>query len=88
MCCTCHAKRAGWAPNAAPVTQTEAAPNVINRCPTSADPHEGAPSAVPATQNEPEVLTSFIYGIRRCENDAFVRGFPQKVKLPSVTKTF
>ena len=32
--------------------------------------------------------TSFIYGIRRCENDAFVRGFPQKVKLPSVTKTF
>ena len=55
-CCTCHAKRAGGVPNAAPATQTEAAPNVINRCPTSADPYEGAPSAVPATQNEPEVL--------------------------------
>ena len=55
-CCTCHAKRAGWAPNATPATQTEAAPNVINRCPTSADPHEGAPSAVPATQNQPDVL--------------------------------
>ena len=43
-------------PNAAPATQTEAAPNVINRCPTSADPHVGAPSAVPATQNKPEML--------------------------------
>ena len=30
--------------------------NAINRCLTSADPYEGAPSAVPATQNEPEVL--------------------------------
>ena len=37
-------------------TFTATAPNVINHCPTSADPHEGAPSAVPATQNEPEVF--------------------------------
>ena len=37
-------------------TFTATAPNVINHCPTSADPHEGAPSAVPATQNKPEVL--------------------------------
>ena len=30
--------------------------------------------------------TSFKNGSGRCENDAFVRGFPQKVKLASVTK--
>ena len=46
-CCACHAKRAGWAPNAVPATQTEAAPNVINRCRISADLYEGAPSAAP-----------------------------------------
>ena len=55
-CCTCHTKRAGWAPNAAPSTQNEAAPNAINRRRTSADFYAGAPSAAPATQNEPEVL--------------------------------
>ena len=47
---------AGWAPNAAPATQTEAAPNVINRCRISADLYEGAPSAAPATNNVPEGL--------------------------------
>ena len=55
-CYTCHAKRAGWAPNAAPATQTEAAPNVINRRGASADLYAGAPSAAPATQNEPQGL--------------------------------
>ena len=50
------------APSAAPATQNEratqneAAPKVINRRRTSADLYEGAPSAAPAMQSEPEVL--------------------------------
>ena len=55
-CSTCHAKRTGWAPIAAPATQTDAAPNAINRRRTCADLCEGAPSAAPAMQNEPEGL--------------------------------
>ena len=52
-CCACHAKRGGGAPSA---TQNEAAPKVINCRRASADLYDGAPSAAPATQNEPEVL--------------------------------
>ena len=52
-CCACHATRAGGGPSAA--TQNEAAPKVIT-CRRSADLYEGAPSAAPAMENEPEVL--------------------------------
>ena len=38
--------------------QNEAAPKVINRRRTSADLYEGAPSAAPAMQNEPEAAPS------------------------------
>ena len=49
-CCTCHAKRAGDAPSAAPATQNEAASRSITRRHTSADLYEGARSAAPAPQ--------------------------------------
>ena len=42
-CCACHKKN-------------DAAPKVINCRRSSADLYEGAPSAAPATQSEPEVL--------------------------------
>ena len=59
-CCACYAKRAGGVPSAAPATQNEAAPKVINCGRISADLYEGAPSAAPATPHLPRKTS------RRC----------------------
>ena len=52
-CCTCHATWAGGAPSAAPATQNEAAPKVINCRRTFADLYEGAK---PEVLQVPEML--------------------------------
>ena len=66
----------------------------VPRAPLWGNLQEKVPQPRDVTQIEPaqdvkkkhSCETSFKHESGRCENNAFLRGFPQKVKLASVTK--